>query len=177
MIPKGIANIDSTGGRLKSRITDLRSEIMCGAYGFEFASRVGEYTHSEPNQQDQCARTGDFTFAVEIAGVERNILGSALASLPLQDFSEGRRSILECRVKTVTSKSKTVAKPKVIAPRSPEESAYLDDLALWFIHSGNASTDEAFSFHKTDGSVSVLTGRAVRDELKRTCDLNGLPPP
>ena len=145
-------------------------------YGFEFASRIGEYTHSEPNQVDHCARADDFTFAVERTDGVRNVPGSGLAPLRLADSAVGRLVILECRVKTVSSKAKTVVKPKLIGRRSPEEATFLDDLASWLIHSGNGGSEEVFSFHKQDGTVSVLTGRTVRDELKTACEQNGLPP-
>ena len=46
--------------------------IAC-MYGFEFASRVGEYTHSEQNHSDHCARVDDFTFTVEAAGATSKI--------------------------------------------------------------------------------------------------------
>ena len=67
-------------------------------------------------------------------------------------------------------------KPKLIGRRSPEESAFLDDIASWLIHSGNIGSDEVFSFHRRDGAVAVLSGRIVREELKRTCDSYNLPP-
>jgi hypothetical protein len=78
-------------------------------------------------------------------------------------------------VKTVSSKAKVVVKPKLIGRRSLEEAAFLDDLASWLIHSGNVGSDEVFSFHRQDGTVAVLTGRTVREELKKTCEVNGLP--
>jgi hypothetical protein len=125
---------------------------------------------------DHCARTDDFTFAVERLGGVRNVLGSGLASLMLADSAVARLAILECRVKTVSSKAKTVVKPKLIGRRSLEEAAFLDNLAAWLTHSGNCGSDEVFSFCKQDGTISVLTGRTVRDELKTTCEKNGLPP-
>jgi hypothetical protein len=46
----------------------------------------------------------------------------------------------------------------------------------WIIHSGTTGKDEVFSFRKTDGNLVYLTGRTVRDEIKRTFASNGLPP-
>jgi hypothetical protein len=153
-----------------------KAAYVANMYGFECASRIGEYTHSEPHQVDHCARVDDFTFAVEVAGVVRNVPGSGLALLRLPDSATGREAILECRVKTVSSKNKIVVKPKLIGRRSPEEAAFLDDIAAWLVHSGNAGTDEVFSYRKRDGSMAVLTGRTVREELKKSCASNGLPP-
>jgi integrase len=161
---------DWTDGAKKNK-----AAYAASMYGFEFTSRIGEYTHSEPNQVDHCARTDDFTFAVKCAGGVRNVLGSGLAALGLGDTAAARRVILECRVKTVSSKAKVVVKPKLIGRRSLEEAAFLDDLASWLIHSGNVGSDEVFSFHRQDGTVAVLTGRTVREELKKTCEVNGLP--
>ena len=145
-------------------------------YGFDAAGRVSEFTHCELGNQDHCARVDDFTFTVEMAGVVTNVLGSGLAGLCLADSVAGRMPIVECRVRTVTSKGKVVVKPKVIGRRSPEEAGFLDDLAAWIIHSGTTGKDEVFSFRKQDGSIAVLTGRTVRDEIKTTCLNNGLPP-
>jgi integrase len=83
---------------------------------------------------------------------------------------------LECRVRAVTSKGKVVVKPKLIGRRSPEAATFLDDLASWLIHSGTTGNDEMFSFRKRDGKIAVLTGRTIRDALKRTCEINKLPP-
>jgi hypothetical protein len=153
-----------------------RGTYVASMYGYEVAGRIGEYTHSERNQVDHCARVDDFTFAVESKGIISNVPGSGLAMLKLEDTIEGRRSILECRVRTVSSKGKVVVKPKLIGRRSAEESAFLDDLASWLIHSGTTGRDEVFSFRKSDGHIAVMTGRTIRDELKKTCESNNLPP-
>jgi hypothetical protein len=154
-----------------------RKATSLGAtYGYEMAGRIGEYTHNERNQVNHCARVDDFTFAVAVNGSVSNVPGSGLASLKLENSREGRSVILECRVRTTSSKGKVVVKPKLIGRRSPEEATFLDDLASWLIHSGTTGKDEVFSFRSKDGKVAVLTGRAVRDELKKTCESNGLPP-
>jgi hypothetical protein len=162
---------DLTDEGMRGRATSLGA-----MFGYEMAGRIGEYTHSERNQVNHCVRVDDATFAVEIKGTITNIPGSELAALKLEDSVEGRRSILECRVRAVTSKGKVVVKPKLIGRRSPEEATFLDDLASWLIHSGTTGKDEMFSFRKRDGKIAVLTGRTIRDELKRTCEINKLPP-
>lgn len=145
-------------------------------YGFEFTGRVGEYTHSERNQIDHCARMDDFTFTVRSDEGDKNVLASGLAALKLEDSVPGRSGVLECWVRTVTSKGKVVVKPKVLCRRSPEEATYLDDITAWVSHSGAVGTDEVFSFRRADGTLAVLSGRTIRDELKRTCAAHGLPP-
>jgi hypothetical protein len=144
-------------------------------YGFEFAGRVGEYPHSERNNIDHSARVDDFTFTVKTAEGDRNIQGSGLGALKLEDSVLGRRPILECWVRTVTSKGKVVVKPKVLCRRSPEEATFLDDISAWISHSGTTGTDEVFSFRRGDSTLSMPSGRPVRDELKRTCEANDLP--
>jgi hypothetical protein len=72
---------------------------------------------------DHCARVDDFTFVVESGKASKGVLGSGLAALQLADSAEGRRSILECWVRTVSSKGKVVVKPKLIARRSQEEAS------------------------------------------------------
>lgn len=59
-------------------------------YGFEFASRVGAFTHSKPNMVDHCARVGDFTFAVQVDGTVINVSGNELVSLKFADSPECR---------------------------------------------------------------------------------------
>ena len=154
----------------------LKAVYVGTMYGFETAGRIGEFTHCELGNQDHCARVDDFTFAVESPGSARSVLGSGLPALKLTDSVEGRKSIVECRVRTVSSKGKVVVKPKLIARRSPEEAQFLDDLAAWITYSGAAGTDEVFSYRKSDDTVVRLTGRSVRDEIKKTCASNGLPP-
>jgi hypothetical protein len=62
------------------------------------------------------------------------------------------------------------------SPRSPEEAEFLDDLAARITYSGTTGTDEVFSFRKKDGNLVHLTGRSVRDEIKKTCASNCFPP-
>jgi hypothetical protein len=117
----------------------------------------------------------DFTFTVKTAEGDRNIQGSGLGAFKLKDSVLGRQPILECWVRTVISKGKVVVKPKVLCRRSPEEATFLDDISAWISHSGTAGSDEVFSFRRGDGTLSMLSGRTIRDELKRTCEANDLP--
>ena len=52
----------------------------------------------------------------------------------------------------------------------------MDDLVAWIIHSGTTGKDEVFSFRKTNGNFVYLTGRTVRNEIKRSFASNGLLP-
>jgi hypothetical protein len=145
-------------------------------YGFETAGRIGEFTHCELGNQDYCARVDYFSFALVNPGSTRCVLGSVLAALRLTDSVEDRKSIVECRVRTVSSKGKVVVKPKLIARRSTEEAQFLDDLVAWITHSGTTGTYEVFSYRKSDGTLVRLTGRSVRDKIKKPCASDGLPP-
>lgn len=60
-----------------------KAAYVASMYGFEFASRVGEYTHSEPNQVDHCVRVSEFIFAVQKDGRVDNVPGCELVSLKL----------------------------------------------------------------------------------------------
>jgi hypothetical protein len=135
----------------------LKAVYVGTMYGFETAGRIGEFTHCELGNQDHCARVDDLTFAVETLGVTRNVLGIGLGALRLTDSVEGRQSLVECRVRTVSSKGKVVVKPKLIARRSPEDAEFLDNLAAWITYSGTTGTDEVFSFRKRDGNLVHLT--------------------
>jgi hypothetical protein len=94
-------------------------------YGFETAGRIGEFTHCELGNQDNCARVDDFTFAVETLGATTNVLGSGLAAQRLTDSAKGRQYIVGCWVRAVSSKGKVVVKQKLIGRRSPEEAEFL----------------------------------------------------
>ena len=91
-------------GDLSDESKKNKAAYIASMYGFEFASRIGEYTHHEPNIVDHCERVDDFTFAVELIGRVEDVQGSGLARLRLEDSSVARLVILECRVKTVSSK-------------------------------------------------------------------------
>jgi hypothetical protein len=144
-------------------------------YGWKTAGRASEFTHCEQGSPDHCARNDDFKFVAETPAGTKNVLGSRLAALLLADSVEGRLHILECRVRTISSKVKVVVKPKLMARRSPEKAEFLEDLAAWIIHSGASGMDEVFSFRK-NGTIVRLTRRLMRDEIKKTCASNGLPP-
>jgi hypothetical protein len=94
--------------------TTLKSVYAGTMFGFETAGRIGEFTHCELGNQDHFARVDKFTSAIERLGSTMNVLGTGLAALRLVDSVEGRRSIVECRVRTVSSKGKIVVKTNFI---------------------------------------------------------------
>jgi hypothetical protein len=153
-----------------------KASYLACMYGFDTAGRVIEYTHCELGNHDHCARVDDLTFSVEVAGVTEYITGSGLVEMQLADSFDGQRSVTECMVRTVTAKGKVVVKPKHMSRRSPEEEEFLDDLVSWIVHSGTTGKEEVFSYRRSDGQLMPMTGRTVRDELKKTCVNNGLPP-
>jgi hypothetical protein len=149
-----------------------KASYLACMYGFDTAGRVSEYTHCELSNQDH---VDDLTFSVEVPGVTEYITGSEFVEMQLADSFDGRRSVTECMVRTVTAKGKVVVKPKHMSRRSPEEE-FLDDLVSWIVHSGTTGKEEVFSYRRSDGQLMPMTGRTVRDELKKTCVNNCLPP-
>jgi hypothetical protein len=145
-------------------------------FGFEFTARVSEFTKGEKKGTDHCVRTDDVTFAVEAPMGHFSIVGSALAELTPAQAGEGYKNISECRVRGVTTKGKITVKAKQVGRRSVEESMFLDDLIQFIIHAKAQGTEELFSFRRANGDRVVLTGRAVRDEVKNTCGRYGLDP-
>jgi integrase len=81
----------------------------------------------------------------------------------------------QCRVLGTSSKAKVAVKPKLLARRSDEEAQFLEDLATYVIRSGARGRDEVFLFRKLDGTEVPLRSRTIRDDLKKTCEINGLP--
>lgn len=163
-----------TGHGLVNRMTYL----AC-MFGFDQSGRVSEYTAAEPKHQDHCTRVDDLTFYVR---GNNNVVTSALGSVIARnlhgtpDDSPLIQRIVECRVQAASSKGKVIVKAKAIARRSDEESQFLDHLALWISRSGATGSDELFSIRGPTGRKKALQGRAVRDEIKRTCVLLDLPP-
>ena len=154
----------------------LRMTYLGCMWGFEMGARVSEYTQPEPGAVDHCVRTDDLTFTIEAGDQTTRVTGSALAALGLHHSAKGMKQITECRVRTVTSKGKVTVKDKLVARRSPEEALFLEDIVGFLVNSGAAGEEEMLSCRRPDGSRLALRSRAVRDELKRTCERNGLPP-
>lgn len=136
-------------------------------WGSDFRVRVTEYMQPEPGATDHCIRTDDLTFAVETDSQTVDVAGSLLASIGLPLSDQGKGQVSQCRVRTVTAKGKITVKDKLIRRRSAE-SAFL-------VKSGAARNEEMLSCAKLDGSRIALRSRTVREELKRTCESEGLP--
>ena len=144
-------------------------------WGFEMGARVSEYMKPEPGGTDHCVRTDDLTFTIESGGLVANVAGSGLAALGLHLTTDGIKQITACRVRPLSSKAKLTVKDKLVGRRSPEETAFLDDIVMFVVHSGAKGDEELLSCSRPDGSRLVLSSRAVRDELKTTVKDEGLP--
>ena len=145
-------------------------------WGFEMGARVSEYTQPEPGATDHCVRTDDITFVVDRDGQKVNFAGSMIATLGIHLSEQGRGQVVECRVRTVTTKGKVTVKDKLIGRRSAEEAVFLEEVFEFVARSGAAGDEEMLSCARPDGSRLALRSRAVREELKRTCESEGLPP-
>jgi Phage integrase family len=117
----------------------------------------------------------DLTFIVEGATVTQTFSGSSLVGTGAANSVAVLRQISECGVLGTSSKGKVPVKPKLIARRSPEEAQFLEDLASYVAKSGATGRDEVFSFREENRTEVPLRSRTVREELKRTCESNGLP--
>jgi hypothetical protein len=84
--------------------------------------------------------------------------------------------VVECRVRTVTTKGKVTVKDKLIGRRSAEEAIFLEEAFEFVARSDAAGDEEMLSCARLDGSRLALRSRAVREELKRTCESESLPP-
>lgn len=153
-----------------------RMTYLGSMWAFEMGARVSEYTRPEPGNEDHCVRTDDLSFTVETDGCARSVVGSALAALGLVRGAQGPTKVLECRVLAASSKGKIPVKPKYLGRRSPAESQFLDDLIEFMVRSGTRGTEELLSYRQSSGRRIPLSGSAVREELKNTCRLHGLPP-
>ena len=94
----------------------------------------------------------------------------------VSDIPGGTLQIAEFRVQGTSTKGKVINKAKLVSRRSPEESEFLDDIIHFVVKSGAGGTEELLSCHRLSGKRVHLRARTVREELKKTCSLNGLPP-
>ena len=83
--------------------------------------------------------------------------------------------VSDCSVLPASSKGKGVMKPKIVGTRSQEERRFLLDIVTFLANSRSGGKEELFSFHSKKKERVVLSARSVRDELKKTCELHGLP--
>ena len=160
-----------TGDDMRNRMT----YIGC-MWAFEMGARVSEYTTPEPGGTDHCIRVDDLIFIVVSPSGTRSIYGSQLAGFRPAVSGAGRPYVLECRATAVTSKGKTLVKPKIVGRRSLEESCFLDDLMDFIVRSGSTGKDELFTFRYGESKRVKLRSRTVRDALKETCEMNDLDP-
>jgi hypothetical protein len=164
-----------TGREWNGMDMQARMAYLGCMWGFELGARVSEYTRAEPGGTNHCVRTDDLTFVIEESGQLTSVSGSTLSELGLLLTSEGMNRVKECRVRTVTTKGKITAKDKLIRRRSEEESGFLDEIVEFVARSGAAGDEELLSCTRPDGSRMALRSRTVREELKRTCEGEGLP--
>ena len=160
-----------TGADMRDRMT----YIGC-MWAFEMGARVSEYTTPEPGGVDHCVRVDDLTFVAVFPSGSRTLRGSELAGVGMVDSAAGRPNVVECRATAVTSKGKTLIKPKIIGRRSVEESRFLDDLMDFIVYSASTGKDELFSFRCEASTRVRLRSKDVREALKRACEENGLDP-
>ena len=73
-------------------------------WGFKIRARVSEYTEPEPGATDHCVKTDDLMFTIEMDGHTANVAGSIFETLALHRSTEGLSKIMECRVRTATTK-------------------------------------------------------------------------
>ena len=145
-------------------------------WAFDQTARISEYTTPEPGNQDHCVRVDDLTF---ILNVGDSVRGSGLFQLLAGDTPEGAvklDDILECHVQAVMTQGKNDVKAKLISRSSAEESRFLDDVITFIVKAGSYGADELFSYRRQGGEKVALRARTVRDELKRECVAQGLPP-
>ena len=147
---------------------DRRMVYLAVMWAYNMDARVSEYTAPERGGEDHCVRASDLDF--ELVSGERKKGGQILPKPEL---------VCACWVKAASQKTTSVMKMKLIGRRTAEESQFLDDLVNWVTHSGVAESDRLFTRYTElkcgTRSRKLLNARMVRDEIKRTCVLEGLP--
>ena len=144
-------------------------------WAFDQTARISEYTRPEQGNPDHCVRVDRLTITLDVG---ESVRASGLFPLLAGDTPEGAvklEDVLECHVRVVTT-NKSVMKAKLISRSSPEESGFLEDIITLIVKSGSHGPDELFSYRKGGRAKIALRARTVRDELKRECVAQGLPP-
>ena len=145
-----------------------RMLYVAAMWAYDMDARVSEYTAPEKGDEDHCVRAGDLDF--ELVSGERRKGGQTLPKPEL---------VCACWVRAASQKTTSFMKMKLIGRRTGEESQFLDDLVSWVTYSGVTERDRLFSRYavlkRGTRSKRELYARMVRDEIKRTCVLEGLP--
>ena len=155
---------------------DSRMAYVGCMWAFDQTAGISEYTKREPGGQDHCVRVDDLTFFLNVGD---SVRGSGMFPLLVGETPEGAvklEDIVECHVQAVTTKGKNGVKAKLISRTSAEESRFLDDIIIFIAKSGSYGSDELFSYRTQGREKVALRARTVRDELKRECVAQGLPP-
>ena len=146
---------------------DSRMVYLGCIWAYDQDARVSEYTAPEPGGEDHCVRMSDLEFECAEGVRTRGVNG---------EITDGVRT---CWVRAATHKTGMTVKSKCIGRRSEAESQFLSDLVTWVTKSGVMQNDRLFTRYakgKSGGSLKKeLTSRMVRDQVKETCRLEGLP--
>ena len=153
----------------------LRMVYLACMWGYDLSARISEFTKPEKGAPDHCVRVHDLSFLIDRGDGPERILGGDDFFRRAQKVTNLIHLVSECSVLPASSKGKVVIKPKIIGTRSQEERRFLLDIVIFLAHSGSVGSDQLFSFHSEKKEHVVLRARSVRDELKNTCKLNGLP--
>lgn len=158
-----------------SDIVQKMTYVGC-MWAFEFSARVSEYTQPEPGAQDHCVRTDDLTFTINTPEGIVSVVGSSLAGLDLSPNGPSASTVLECRMLAASTKNKVATTAKLLGRRSPAEAQFLDDIIEFIVNAGARGNEGLFSCRRSSGSRATLKASTVREALKETCRLHGLPP-
>ena len=144
-------------------------------WGYDLGARVSEYTPKEGNSSDHCVRVHDLSFTYDEGNGPVHVLGGDPFFARARVEPHLILMVSECRVLPSSSKSKTVTKLKVIGFRSPEEKQFLHDIVSFLVNSRTTGREELFTHRTAAGRIRIIRGSTVREAVKITCDVNGLP--
>ena len=153
----------------------LRMAYLACMWAYDLGARVSEYTKPEGKAPDHCVRVHDLSFLIDQGNGPERLLGGDDFFRRAKENPNLIHLVSECSVLPASSKGKVVIKPKIIGTRSQEERRFLLDIVTFLANSRSEEKEELFSFHSKKKERVVLSARSVRDELKKTCELHGLP--
>ena len=91
----------------------------------------------------------DVTFVVDVDGQKANFAWSMVAALGIHLSKRGRSQVVECRVRTVTTKGKVTVKDKLIGSMSADEAIFLEEVVV--ARSGAAGDEEMLALRIVRG--------------------------
>ena len=152
-----------------------RATYLACMWGYDMCARISEYTKPEGKATDHCIRVHDLAFTVDRGNGLERLAGGYEFFHEVVERPFLTQMVTDCCVLGVSTKGKSVVKPKMVGTKSPNERQFITDIVEFLAYSASEGPDELFSARSGGEKYFVLSARHVRDQLKDTCRRHSLP--